>query len=439
MALNDAKVKAAKPKDKAYKLTDGGQLYLHVTTAGSKLFRMNYSFAGKQRTLSIGQYPIVTLAEAREKRDEAKRQLAAGRDPGLEKRLAARAQAQSYETTFQAVATRWFEQNKDRWSAHHAADVIRSLERDVFPSIGVIPITDLKPARILEVLAGIQARGSIETAHRIQQRMSAIFVYAIASGQADADPAGTVRGALKPIVRRGRQPSIIDRIDAHGAAAQSARIAAVRRVIADVDAASARPATKLAHRLLALTAVRPGEVRGAAWSELEGVDLTGTIYGPFRPTWIIPAARMKGDRDRKEERGGDHLVPLSMQAVDVLVQLHRVTGRSPLMFPNDRHIHRPMSENAIGYLLNRLGYESRHVPHGWRAAFSTIMNERPKHLHHAGDRAVIDLMLAHVPKDKVEGAYNRAAFMERRRELAQEWANTLLEDAVSALELVERR
>lgn len=432
MALNDAKVKAAKPREKPYKLTDGNQLYLQVTTAGSKLFRMNYAFAGKQRTLSIGQYPIVTLGEARERRDAAKRLLAAGRDPGLEKKLAARQQSQAYGTTFEPIARRWFEQNKDRWSTHHAGDVLRSLERDIFPHLGLLPITEIKPPRILEVLLEIQDRGAIETAHRVQQRVSAVFVYAIAAGLADGDPAATVRKALKPMVRRGRQPSIVDRIDD-----QDGRLAAVRKVIADVDAANARPVTKLAHRLLALTAVRPGEVRGAAWSELQGVDLSGTVYGPFRATWVIPAARMKGDLERKDELGGDHLVPLSTEAIDLLVQLHRVTGRSRLLFPNDRHITRPMSENALGYLLNRLGYDGRHVPHGWRAAFSTIMKDRAKRLKNYGDREIVELMLAHVPSNKVEGAYDRGAYIERRRELAQEWATLLLEGAISANQVVE--
>jgi integrase len=192
-------------------------------------------------------------------------------------------------------------------------------------------------------------------------------------------------------------------------------------VLIDAEAERCRAVTKLALRFLALTSVRPGELRGARWAEIE--DLDGTA-----PLWRIPAARMKGEHARKAERGGDHLVPLSTHAVAVLKALAPLTGTLPMVFPNERHVHKPMSENALGYLLNRAGYHHRHVPHGWRAAFSTIMNERAKEHGRPDDRAVIDLMLAHVPKDKVESAYNRADFMPRRRELAQEWADLLVGD-----------
>jgi integrase len=232
--------------------------------------------------------------------------------------------------------------------------------------------------------------------------MSAIFVYGIASGICQIDPAAIVQGAMAPLIK-GRQPAIVDLDEA-------------REVLRCAEAEPAHPVTKLALRLLALTAVRPGEIRGATWREFEQLD-------GDQPLWRIPAARMK----MKQE----HLVPLSRQAVAVITAVRSLTGRGPLVFPNARHAHRPMSENAIGYLLNRAGYHSRHVPHGWRATFSTIMNERYQH-----DRQVIDLMLAHAPKDKTESAYNRAAHMPRRRELAQSWADLLLHHAPEAAALV---
>ena len=176
--------------------------------------------------------------------------------------------------------------------------------------------------------------------------------------------------------------------------------------------------TRLALRLIALTAVRPEELRGALWEEFE--DLNGDA-----PIWRIPAARMKGDIERKDELGGDHLVPLAPEGVAVLKAVWKLSGQGKLVFPNNRHSHRPMSENALGYLINRAGYHGRHVPHGFRAAFSTIMNEWAKEHGRPDDREVIDLMLAHVPMNKVEGAYNRAAYMPRRRELAIIWANML--------------
>jgi len=429
MALNDAKVKAAKAKDKPYKLADSGQLYLQVTTAGSRLWRMNYAFgknaAGKpaQKTLTIGAYPIVSLGEARDARDAAKRLLLAGRDPAIEKKLAADSHTAAYETTFEAVARRWHEQNKGRWSAHHRSDVITSLERDVFPAIGVLPIAELKAPRILKLLEAIEKRGAIETAKRIRQRMSGVFVYAISAGLAETDPAAIVQGALQPILKRGKQPAIID-------------LAGIRTVVADAEATPSHIVTKLGLRMLALTAVRPGELRGAVWSEIEGLDLSDQTYGPFKAVWRIPAARMKGDLRRKDEADGDHLVPLTVQAIDVLITLFTISGGGEMMFPNSRHVTKPMSENALGYLLNRAGYHHRHVPHGFRASFSTIMNARAKRLKN-GDGDVIELMLAHVPANKVKGAYDRGAYMDERRELAQIWADMLMEGKSAAAALVD--
>ena len=205
---------------------------------------------------------------------------------------------------------------------------------------------------------------------------------------------------------KGRQPAVTE-------------LAEARAVLARAEAQPAHPLTRLALRLLALTAVRPGEIRGAAWAEFEGLD-------GAEPLWRVPAERMKARRE--------HLVPLARQAVAALEAARPLSGRGPLVFPSARHAHRPMSENAIGYLLNRAGYHHRHVPHGWRATFATVMNERHRH-----DRQVIDLMLAHAPRDKTEGAYNRAAHLARRRELAQAWADLLLEGAPKAAELVGAR
>ncbi len=415
--LTDAKIKAAKPKDKDYKLADSGQLFLHVTTAGGKHWRMNYTYGrnanGKpaQKTLSFGPYPAVTLVEARRKRDEAKDMLREGRDPAVERRLSSQARAAENENTFEVVARRWHELHKPTWSAVHAADVITSLERDVFPEIGDLPIASIESPKLLEVLNAVEQRGAIETAHRLRQRISGVFLHGIAAGVCKADPAASLGKALRKKPRSKKQPSIIDRIRDH-----DAQVAVVRQMLRDCDDERCRASTKFALRLLALTAVRPNEIQNAEWSELEDLD------GPA-PMWRIPAARMKGDQDRKAEDDGDHLVPLSTHAVDVIRALRPLTGGYKLMFPSERHVHRPISENTLRALLIRAGYYQRHVPHGFRAAFSTIMNERPD--KQEGDRAVIDLMLAHVPKDKVEGAYNRAAYMPRRREIAQAWGDLI--------------
>lgn len=451
MALNDAKVKAAKPRDAAYKLSDSGQLFLHVTPAGGKHWRMNYTFgknaAGKpaQKTLTIGPYPVVSLGEAREARDAAKRILLEGRDPAVVKQLTRQDRTAAADNTFQVIAERWFQLKSGwslvkldawraqhgsarvrdaenwsdpkvrGWSAVHADDVLKSLRRDAFPALGALPMNDIDTPKVLELLHGIERRGAIESAHRLRQRISDIFTYAMTSGICRIDPAPmSLTKVLQNKPKARKQPSIVD-----GTQDNDERLLRLRKLLADVEAERTRAGTKFAMRLLALTAVRPGEIAGAEWAEFE--DLDGSS-----PLWRIPAARMKGDKDRKEEAGGDHLVPLSRQAVEVLVALHQLSGRYTLLFPGERFSHRPISENTLNQLLKRAGYANRHVPHGFRAAFSTIMNERQGRAD--SDRAVIDLMLAHVPGNKVEAAYNRAAYMGRRRELAQEWADMIIVD-----------
>ncbi len=393
--LTDAAVKAAKPKERAYKLTDAGGLVLFVAPTGSKLWRLRYTFQGKEKLLSFGPYPSVSLAGAREQRDAAKTLLRSGKDPSLEKKLRRAAGAGDFAGSFEAIARDWHARNTPTWTERHAQDVLDSLEGGVFPVLGKLPINEITPPMVLGVLRAIEARPALETARRVRQRMSAVFVYAIALGVGTNDPAAIVKGAMAPMVK-GRQPAITD-------------LVAAREVLARVEAIPAHPATKLGNRLLALTVVRPGELRAARWAEFEGLDGS-------EPLWRVPAERMKAKRE--------HLVPLARQAVAVLTAMRPLTGRCPFVFPSSRHAHRPMSENAIGYLLNRAGYHGRHVPHGWRATFSSVMNET-----HRADRHVIDLMLAHAPQDKTEAAYNRAIHLARRREIAQEWADLLLEGA----------
>lgn len=407
MPLTDTGARKAKPREKAYKLSDAGGLYLYVTPSGSKFWRLKYRFGGKEKTLSIGAYPGVTLAKARDAREDAKAQLEAGIDPSAAKREI----DPSAADTFEVAAMEWFTLNRPGWTEKHASDVLQSLKRDVFPEIGASSLRSLKPPRILDVLKKIEARPAIETAHRVRQRISAVFIYAIAAGRADTDPAAIVKGALAPVIK-GRQPAITDLDDA-------------REIIRAVDACFAHPVTKLAHRFLALTYVRPGTLLDAPWSEMP--DLNGDD-----PVWRIPAARMKMRLQHKSDSERDHMVPLSRQAIETLQALEVLTSGGTYLFPNSRRFHRPMSENAIGYLLSRAGYHHRHAPHGWRATFSTVMNERfPQ------DRQTIDLMLAHVPKDRVERAYNRAAYLKRRTELQQEWADLLMADQMPAGDLLK--
>lgn len=415
--LNDAKIRAAKPRSKPYKLTDSHRLYVLVKPGGSKLWKWSYRYGDKQKTMHFGIYPIVSLVEARMKRDDARCRLDDGHDPSVVRKLEVQANIESGQMTFERVAREWHEISAPQWAAVHADDVLRSLERDIFPTLGSLPIKDLTVPGVYDVLKVIEDRGAIETAKRIRQRISAVFVYAIAKGLANTDPAERLGVVLKPL-RRKKQPAITDLVP-------------LRKMINDAEEDYARPVTRLALRLLALTAVRPNELRGALWTEFE--DLNGAL-----PLWRIPSSRMKGDLDRKEEIGGDHLVPLTPPCLAVLRALWPLTGSCALLFPSNRHANRPMSENAIGYLLNRAGYHGHHVPHGFRAAFSTIMNEWVERHGKGGDRAIVDLMLAHVPKEKVEGAYNRAAYMARRRELACIWADMLSEGLPPPVALVER-
>jgi integrase len=407
--LTDTQCRKAKPGDKPYKLTDGGGLHLYVTPAGGKHWRYRYEIKGEEQTLSIGPYPAFSLTQARAVRDEAKATKRAGRNPSVAKRLARANVVTDDSATFEVLAQEWYRLNKSRWTPVHANDTIHSLERDVFPEIGALPIREISAPVVLKVLRKIEDRPAIETARRVRQRMSAVFVFGISSGRCDNDPAAIVKQALAPLVK-GRQSAITELDEA-------------REMLAKAEAEPAHAVTKLALRLIALTVVRPGVIAGTPWVELDAIS---------DDIWCVPAARMKLKLDKKKDARFDHFVTLSTQAHEVIAALKTISGDGPLAFPNTRHIHKPMSENAIGYLLNRAGYHHRHVPHGWRATFSTIMNERYK-----GDRDVIELMLAHVPKNKVAGAYNRAEHLQRRKELAQIWADLILKDARPAASLLE--
>lgn len=411
--LSDLKVRAARITGRAYKLTDSGQLYLYVSPRGAKSWRMNYKWSPTpettvQRTFTIGPYPAITLAMAREIRDRAKTLLATGTEPTRESifRAGGRATPEPVDL-FADIARRWHALHLRRWSRNHAADVMHCLERDVFPAIGAMPIRDLTAPILLDTLSDIANRGAVETAHRARQRISAVFVYAIAAGIVSADPAAGLSVALPPKVPAQSQPALTNLDD-------------LRDMLRACEEERCRPETKLALRFLALTAVRPGELRFARWCEFD-------ISAP-EPVWVIPAARMKGEAARKSEQNGDHIVPLAPQSVEILRTMQPLTGDGEWLFQSDRSIHRPISENTLRALLIRAGYYQRHVPHGFRSAFSTIMNERAELAGRASDRAIIDLMLAHIPKDRVERAYNRAAYMPRRRELAREWADLLLAD-----------
>lgn len=398
--LTNAAVKAARPRAAAYKIYDEGGLHLYVATNSRKSFRMRYRLAGREQLLTFGTWPDVSLAEARERCEAARDALRAGADPRVETRSASPAPAAE---TFEQIGRRWHAHSLPRWTPVHAADVLASLERDVFPAIGAMPIGAITTPVVLAALREVEARGRLETARRVRQRISAVFAHARAEGIVEIDPAAIVARALAPAPAQRHHPALLAIGDA-------------RELLDAVDQLRAAPAVKLASRFLALTGVRLAAVRGARWEEIEDLD------GPA-PLWRVPAARMKMKRARKLDQANDHLVPLAPAAVEVLRAARAIgAGGGELIFAG-RGGSSPIGEGAIGELYIRAGYAGRHVPHGWRATFATVMNE-----HGAFDRYLIDQALAHAPKDKVEAAYNRSEQLPRRRALFEAWAVALIED-----------
>jgi hypothetical protein len=269
--LTDVQIKKAKAAEKAYRLVDDGGLHLFVTPAGGKLWRMRYKIDGREKTLSIGQYPDISLADAREARDKAKRTMASGRDPIVQQKIDRLTKRSDDAVTFEVLAREWFALNKGHWVDRHAADVIESLERNIFPKLGALPLGEINAPMVLDVLRTVEKRGAGETARRLRQRISAVFVFGISSGRAMTDPAAIVSGAMAPI-KRGRFPAVTDLDQA---------IEMMRRT----EQTPASPVTKLAIRLLALTAVRPGVICGAPWAELSDLDASeGSPSGWCRPS-----------------------------------------------------------------------------------------------------------------------------------------------------------
>lgn len=415
--LTDTRCRSAKPKGKPYKIYAEGGLYLVVNPNGSKLFRMKYTYDGKARTYSIGAYGAgdndVTLARARQKRDEAKALLKEGRDPTLVRRLDRIRTTTNQSTVFRDVAQTWLEKNRPGWSEKHATNVASRFVEEVYPAIGSLPMTEISSAMIIRlVVAPIEKREALESARRVRQRISSVFRYAAALGLVpkEHDPAGRhLLEAMKPVRPKRPQPAITE-------------IEALREMLHKAENYPCHPTTKLATRFVALTAVRVGTLSGARWDQFSGLD------GPL-PIWDIPAPLMKGEKERKLP----FMVPLCRQAVEVIEAARRINGQFPWLFPSDiRPEQGPISNNAVIFNLYRVGYRGKHTAHGFRASFSTIMNER-----HASLRHVIDFALAHVPKDEVEAAYNRAKYLEERRRLHQEYADILLEGFPSAFELLD--
>jgi integrase len=387
MPLTATAIRNARPGKTPRRLFDALGLYLEISPAGGRWWRFKYRFGGKEKRLSLGVYPDVSLAHAREARDATRRQLAAGIDPSTARQEARREAAGRTVNSFEAVAREWYAKQAHTWVPSHAADVLRRLESNLFPELGGEPIAEITGPMLLAAVRKIEHRGAHDLAHRVLQVASQIFRYGVATGQCERDPAPDLRGALTP--HKGR----------HQAAVTPDELPALLRAIEGYEELGDK-LTGYALRLLALTFVRTGELIEATWEE---IDLDGA-------TWIVPAERMK----MKTE----HVVPLSRQAVALLRDLKAIGGGSRYVFPG-RNPDKPISNNTMLFALYRLGYKGKMTGHGFRAVASTILNE-------AGFRPdVIERQLAHCERNDIRGAYNRAEYLPERRAMMQQWADML--------------
>jgi integrase len=388
MPLTDTAIKKAKPGDKPVKLSDGKGMYLLVNPAGSKLWRWKYRVLGKEKVMSLGAYPDVSLAQAREEVDKARKILAAGDDPMAIRKADKVATRTAAENSFETVARMWWAHWKPARSEQHAVQVMRRFEANVFPHIGVRPVSEIQAPELVTMLKAIEARGVNDLAKRALQTSSQVFRYAIAHGQATRNPATDIKPSD---VLASRQKQNLARIDGKE----------LPGLLRHIDAYQGAAITRLAMTLMAMTFVRTTELIGARWAEF---DLEAA-------RWDIPAERMKMKTP--------HIVPLSAQAVNLLKTLQLITGHSVMLFPGERDHEKSMSSNTILKALDRMGYKGRMTGHGFRGVASTLLYEM------GFDHAHIELQLAHQERDEVSAAYNHATYLKKRTKMMQDWANYL--------------
>ena len=389
MSLTDPAIRNAKPGAKAKKMFDGGGLYLEVAPAGGKWWRLKYRFGGKEKRLSLGTYPEISLKDARERRDEARKLLANEIDPSENRKAQKSGRADRAANSFEIVAQEWFGKYSATWAANHATRIIRRFERDIFPWIGGRPIADITAPELLAVVRRIENRGALETAHRALGNCGQVFRYAVATGRAERDPSSDLRGALPPV--KGEH---------FAATTEPKRVAEILRAM---DGYQGTLTVRCALRLAPLVFVRPGELRKAEWAD---IDLDGAEW-----------------RFTVTKTNTPHIVPLSKQAVEILRELQPLTGRGRFVFPSARSNGRPMSDNAILAAMRRMGIGKEEMSgHGFRAVARTILDEvlgvRPDYLEH---------QLAHSVRDPNGRAYNRTAHLPERRKMMQKWADYLEE------------
>ena len=398
MPLNDTAIRQAKHSGKPSgdKHSDGGGLFLHIKAAG-KYWRMAYRFGGKQKTLSLGVYPVVTLAQARKRRDEAKAQLADGFDPGVVKHAAKAARAVAGESTFEAVTREYHAIKKSGWSEKYAAKWLRGLEKDIFPYVGRLQLPDITAPMMLNALRKVEKRGNRDAAHTLSQTSGQVFRYGIQTGRCERNPMPDLRGALEPVVVK------------HLAAVLEPQ--KVGELLRAFDACDSRPITKAALQLSGYLFQRPGNVRQMEW---KWIDLEAGML-------TIPSASMKRTVEQKLN-GRPHFVPLAQQAVDILREIQPLTGARRYVFPSTKGDGKSMSDMTINAALRRLGYSGDEMTaHGFRAMARTLIVERLPGIH----PDVIEAQLAHGKSGPLGAAYDRAEFMDQRRTMMQTWADYL--------------
>lgn len=388
MALTDTVIRNVKTKERPYKLADEKGLFLLVHPNGGRYWRFKYRYCGKEKLLALGVYPDVSLKDARERRDAARKQVASDIDPSQHRKAIKTARIASAANSFEVVAREWFVKHSPNWAKSHSDKIINRFQNDVFPWIGSRPIAEITAPELLTVARRIESRGALDTAHRALQNCGQVFRYAIATGRAERDSSADLRGALPP-VKQKHYATITD----------PKAIGELLRAIAGYQGSLA---VKCALKFAPLVFVRPGELRKAEWSE----------FNLDAAEWRIPAERMK----MREQ----HIVPLSAQAVAILRELHPLTGNGRYVFPGARTNGRPMSENTITAALRRLGYKGDEMTgHGFRSMASTTLNEQGWH------RDAIERQLAHAERNAVRAAYNYAEHLPERRRMMQAWADYL--------------
>ncbi|HLI03797.1 MAG TPA: integrase arm-type DNA-binding domain-containing protein [Terracidiphilus sp.] len=384
MALTDTEIRKAKAKASAYRMSDGGALYLWITPAGGKLWRWKYRFEGREKLMTFGSYPDVSLSLARERHAAARKLLASGVDPMAERK----AEKAKEENTFQSVQSRWLEHWRQGKSPRHVDYVKRRMEADILPCLGARPIALIEAPELVAMVKAIEQRGARDIAKRALETTGQVFRYAIAHGYAKRNPVAEIRPSdILPSTRKVNYA----RVDARE----------LPDLLRAIEVYPGTHVTRLALKLIALTFVRTSELIGARWAEF---DLEAA-------RWDIPAERMK--------MRTPHIVPLSRQALDVLNTLRTLTGESEWLFPGDRNAKKPMSNNTILKALERMGYKGRMTGHGFRGLASTILHEQGYNHEH------IELQLAHAPRNAVSAAYNHALYLEPRAKMMQDWADYL--------------